>query len=182
MNGADAVRRKHAESGSSTQRDIRNLSQLGDTASTSRVLNLAQISITSSKDPDYRRKPFFRNMQMNKAIVIKHTLRANERECFAVSKRTATKIILPFDSKDLKLGGQSIFVGQIGFDAFIRSFYNTTESAAVDDVAVLRALDELPSLDPLSGARTPWAKRLQAGPMLSAEIAGRRAENARFRQ
>ncbi len=133
---------------SSTNRDVRNLANLGETASTSRVLNLSQIYLTSSRDKDYQLRPFFRDSQMNKAILVKHTLRANERDLFSHNRRTATKIILPFDPLDLKLGGRSIFVNQMGFDRFCRAYFNADDTSTSSDVEILRLLDGLPSLDP----------------------------------
>jgi hypothetical protein len=129
-------------------RDVRNLANLGETASTSRVLNLAQISLTSSRDKEYQLKRFFRDSALNKCILVKHTLRANERELFGRAKRTATKIILPFDVNDLRLGGRSIFVNQVGFDGFCRAFFNIDDIHSNADVVLLRLLDQLPSLDP----------------------------------
>lgn len=129
-------------------RDVRNLANLGETASTSRVLNLSQIYLTASKEKEYQLKPFFRDSQMNKCILVKHTLRANERDLFARNRRTATKIILPFDPLDLKLGGRSILVNQIGFDSFCRAYFHTDDISGNNDVQVLRLLDNLPSLDP----------------------------------
>lgn len=131
-----------------SSRDVRNLANLGETASTSRVLNLAQISLDSARDKEYQLKRFFRDSQLNKCILVKHTLRANERDLFGRSKRTATKIILPFDVSDLKLGGRSIFVNQVGFDAFCRAFFNIDDIHSNSDVQLLRLLDQLPSLDP----------------------------------
>ncbi len=128
--------------------EVRNLASLSDTASTSRVLNLTQIHTSSAKDPGYRVNPFFRNVQLNKAMVVKHTVRPNEREYFARPRRTATKIILPFDGTDLKLGGHAIFVDQIGFDAFAQSYFGEKDIAANQDVQILRCLDDIPSLDP----------------------------------
>lgn len=129
-------------------RDVRNLANLGETASTSRVLNLAAISLTSSRDKEYQLKRFFRDSALNKCLLVKHTLRANERDLFGRSKRTATKIILPFDVNDLRLGGRSIFVNQVGFDAFCRAFFNIDDIHSNPDVILLRLLDQLPSLDP----------------------------------
>lgn len=128
--------------------EVRNLASLSDTASTSRILNLTQIHAASSKDPGYRVSPFFRNVQLNKAMVVKHTVRPNEREYFARPRRTATKIILPFDGSDLKLGGRAIFVDQIGFDAFAVSYFGDKDIASNPDVQILRCLDDIPSLDP----------------------------------
>ena len=131
-----------------SSRDIRSLANLGETAMTSRVLNLAQIYITSGRDEDYARKPFFRDSRLNKAILIKHTLRANEADMFGRQRRTATKIMLPFDPVDLRLGASSIFVGQIGFENFCRSYFGTSDINTDDDIRILRLLDSIPSLDP----------------------------------
>ena len=146
---AFAVMDKNAGPGTTNfNRDVRSLANLGDTASTSRVLNLAQVHATSAREKDYQLKPFFRDSQLNKCILVKHTLRTNERELFTRIRRTATKIILPFDVSDLKLGGRSIMVNQIGFDHFCRTYLNSDEAAAHNDVQVLKLLDLLPSLDP----------------------------------
>lgn len=142
------ARAAYGKSATSNNRETRNLANLGETASTSRVLNLSQISLTSSRDEGYASHPFFRNSTLNRSLLIKHTLRANERDLFAKPKRTATKIILPFDAADLRLGGRSIFVNQIGFDSFARSYFNVENPNASLDVQVLRHLDDIPSLDP----------------------------------
>jgi hypothetical protein len=114
---------------SAPQKEVRSLAALGDTAATSRVLNLGQIFKVSGTDPDYRRRPFFQNGQLNKAIILKHTVRQNEKYLFNRAQRTATKVILPFDSGDLKLGGQSILVGQNGFETFLRQIFNSKDLA-----------------------------------------------------
>ncbi len=130
-----------------SNRDVRSLANLGETASTSRVLNLSAVHVNSAHEKDYQLRPFFRDSQMNKAILVKHTLRANERELFGRYRRTATKIILPFDATDLKLGGRSILVNQVGFDAFCRGYFGDDINANAD-VQILRLLDQLPSVDP----------------------------------
>ena len=130
-----------------SNRDVRSLANLGETASTSRVLNLSAVHVNSAHEKDYQLRPFFRDSQMNKAILVKHTLRANERELFGRYRRTATKIILPFDVTDLKLGGRSILVNQVGFDAFCRGYFGDDINANAD-VQTLRLLDQLPSVDP----------------------------------
>ncbi len=129
-------------------REVRNLANLGSTASTSRVLNLSQIFMTSAREDGYTTQPFFRDSQLNKAILIKHTLRPAERELFGRPRRTATKIILPFDSNDLRLGGRSIFVNQIGYEPFTRAYFNAADPNAHFDLQTLQHLDSIPSLDP----------------------------------
>ena len=148
MNALSMLDSRNSTVTANNNRDVRNLANLGETASTSRVLNLSQIYLTASKEKEYQLKPFFRDSQMNKCILVKHTLRANERDLFARNRRTATKIILPFDPLDLKLGGRSILVNQIGFDSFCRAYFHTDDISGNNDVQVLRLLDNLPSLDP----------------------------------
>lgn len=131
----------------SRDRTFRNLAALQRTASTSRVLNLTAIEATQSEDPDYRRQPFFFNRVLNSCVIIKHRLRSDEAEAFEGFRQTATKIILPFERSDLKLGGRSLFVGQRNWTETLRSACNDTPEMA-RDIDVLQRLDELPSLDP----------------------------------
>ncbi|MCR6658256.1 MAG: hypothetical protein NVV72_02525 [Asticcacaulis sp.] len=138
----------YSKSGGQSARDVRNLANLGETASTSRVLNLSQIFATSGRSAGYAGSPFFRNSQLNKALLVKHTLRPAERELFAHPRRTATKIILPFDASDLRLGGRSIFVNQSGFVNFTRSYFSDENLASNPDLQILQHLDVIPSLDP----------------------------------
>lgn len=138
----------HSKTNNQSARDVRNLVNLGETASTSRVLNLSQIFTISGRTDGYRAQPFFKHSQLNKALVIKHTLRAGERELFASPRRTATKIILPFDAADLRLGGRSIFVNQSGYMSFVKSFFNSADMATNTDLQLLQHIDNIPSLDP----------------------------------
>jgi hypothetical protein len=80
-------------------------------------------------------------------VIVRHRLREQEREAFDRSRFTATKLIIPFERSDLGLGGRSVFVSERGWlDAF-----EELRGEAPDlqrDVAVLEAIDEMPSLDP----------------------------------
>ena len=138
----------YSKTGTPAARDVRNLVNLGETASTSRVLNLSQIFTASGRTPGHAANPFFRNSQLNKALLVKHTLRSDEHELFAGSRRTATKIILPFDASDLRLGGRSIFINQTGYVNFTRSWFNSEDLASNTDLQILQHLDDIPSLDP----------------------------------
>ncbi len=138
----------YTKSGNMSARETRNLANLGETASTSRVLNLSLIHMTSGRSSEYSAQPFFKQALLNKSLIIKHTLRPAERELFGKPRRTATKIILPFDAEDLRLGGRSIFVNQQGFDAFVRNYFGGVDRTANTDLLILQHLDEIPSLDP----------------------------------
>src|SRR6185436_16461772 len=119
----------------SADRAVRRCNALSH-ASSSRVLNLVAIGEANPHPAGHRRAPFFLSPVFNHALVLKHRLRADEVGLFAERKVLATKIIIPFERQELKFGGQSLFVGQKGFEETVR------------DLDVMRMVDAVPSLDP----------------------------------
>lgn len=133
--------------GKSTDRTYRSLRGLEKTASTSRVLNLAALAARNANNPEHEASPFFVAQTLNGSVIVRHRLRDSERESFDRLRYTATKLIIPFERSDLGLGGRSLFVNERGWlDVFeeLRGDYPDFPR----DVAVLEAIDELPSLDP----------------------------------
>ena len=128
-------------------RSYRSLSGLERTASTSRVLNLAAVATQNAGDPEYESSPFFKAATLNGAVIIKHRLRIDEQDIFERSRRITTKVIIPFERTDLSLGGRSLFVGQRGWTELLFQLRGGQDDEA-RDLALLEALDELPSLDP----------------------------------
>lgn len=131
-----------------SDRAIRNLLALQDSASTARVLNLVSIWRNNQNDPDYLAKPFFRNNILNKSIIIKHKLRDHEMDLFQAERSTVTKILVPIDAKDLKIGGRYVFINQKNFDIILQSTFGETFDKDSRDRTVLELLDATPSLDP----------------------------------
>ncbi|HEY3800365.1 MAG TPA: hypothetical protein VGL58_18600 [Caulobacteraceae bacterium] len=129
-------------------RAVRNLAHLEDSASTARVLNLLRVFRRRRGDPAYAQDPFFKNPTLNKALIIKHRLRRHERDLFFDGRATATKVIVPIDGQDLKLGGRSVFVDQINYDMIMETVFGDTWMADAADRELLRIIDKLPSLDP----------------------------------
>ncbi len=130
-----------------SDRLTRSLRALDRTASTSRVLNLLAIETQSGQRPEHREAPLFRNRILNTALVVKHRLRSDDIFLFDEIRPNATKIIIPFERSDLGLGGQSFFVGQRGWVDLLREACNEHTDMA-RDLATLRLIDQLPSLDP----------------------------------
>ncbi|HEV2652074.1 MAG TPA: hypothetical protein VGU69_12500 [Rhizomicrobium sp.] len=128
-------------------RTIRYLSALSG-ASTSRVLNLASIAVANAENPDHRAKPFFTSPVINSSILLKHRVRSDETYLFADERPVATKIIVPFDIKDLRSGGRSFFIDQRGFLDTLRDIGNYGDHSVERDLEVLRITAQLPSLDP----------------------------------
>jgi hypothetical protein len=128
-------------------RSYRSLAGLERTASTSRVLNLAAVATQNAGQAEYENSPFFKAASLNGAVIIKHRLRAEEQHIFDEARRITTKVIIPFERTDLSLGGRSVFVGQRGWQDLLADLRGDQGEEA-RDVALLEALDELPSLDP----------------------------------
>jgi len=128
-------------------RSVRFLSALGG-ASTSRVLNLFRIAADNVDNPEHLEKPLFISPIINKAFLLKHRTRADETYLFASPRAVATKIIIPFDSTDLRAGGRSLFVDQRGYTEALREVGNYKSDALERDLSVLRMLNAVPSLDP----------------------------------
>lgn len=133
--------------GKGSDRTFRSLRGLEKTASTSRVLNLAALSARNAGNVEHEKNPFFVASSLNGAVIVRHRLRDQERESFDRIRYTATKVIIPFERSDLGLGGRSVFVSERGWlDAFEELRGESPDFSR--DVAVLEAIDELPSLDP----------------------------------
>jgi len=133
--------------GKGSDRTFRSLRGLERTASTSRVLNLAALAARNDGNVEHEKNPFFLAASLNGAVIVRHRLRDAERESFDRLRYTATKLIIPFERSDLGLGGRSLFVSETGWlDSFEELRGDFPDFSR--DVAVLEAIDELPSLDP----------------------------------
>ena len=95
--------------------DRRNLSLIRESASTTRILDLAFLEERFGDTEEYRQKPLFSNQHLNSCVIMKHALRASERGIFNGMRMNATKIVFPFAKEDLSLGGESLFVGEPDF-------------------------------------------------------------------
>jgi hypothetical protein len=128
----------------------RNLALIRKSGSTARILNLLVAHERFSATDNYQRAPMFRSKRLNRAIMIKHTLRGSEMDLFDGRRATGTKVIFPFAESDLSLGGSYFFASMRGGDEAMRTFIGDEVSAAdmAYDEETLRALDALPSLDP----------------------------------
>ena len=114
------------------------------------MLNLASVAERFGNAPDYADKPFFRNRRLNRAVILKHTVRADERGLFPRPISTTTKVVLPFAVSDLRLGGASFFVGQQDFAKVIKESVGGYDAPGdfETDIELLNIIDTLPSFDP----------------------------------
>ncbi len=137
-----------------TDRVVRNLEHLRSSASTARVLNLLHVweengdsrADGTLRNPDWAARPIFRTAALNRSLIIKHRLRRNEIDLFPGRRQVATKMVIPIDDEDLKTGGRYVFVNQVGFERMMAEAFGLP--AGHPDLATLRLIDRLPSLDP----------------------------------
>ena len=128
-------------------RSVRFLTALSG-ASTSRVLNLHHIAQSNKNNPEHARRPLFYSAVINASFLIKHRLRADELYQFPSARPIATKLIVPFDLRDLRAGGRSFFIDQPGYLDCLREIGNYGGAPSERDVTVLQLLNNVPSLDP----------------------------------
>lgn len=131
-----------------SSRTVRKLSSLQETAASSRVLNLVATWKQSGPQPQYSHRPLLKNPVLNRSIIVKHQLRANERVYFDDKRLSATKIIIPMDMDNLQTGGYSIFIGERNYEARLRTILGSNGRQNARDREVLSMLDTLPSFDP----------------------------------
>jgi len=128
-------------------RTVRSLTQLRDSASTARTLNLWSVWVKHATEEGYLANRFFASPILNRAIILKHRLRAHEKDCFPADKSLVTKVIIPIDLMDLGAGARSFFINQRGYKEFLSEVTRSPETMGQDDT-MLQLLDGLPSLDP----------------------------------
>lgn len=130
-----------------SDRNFRSLQRLEGNASTSRTLNLHAVWKHSRGEEDYARHPFFTSPVLNRAIILKHRMRRDEADVFWTPRTNGTKVIIPIDPTNLKLGGQYFFVGQKDVDRMLTALGIANEANG-QDLHILNIIDEIPSLDP----------------------------------
>lgn len=130
-------------------RTVRRLSALEQSGSSARVLNLLKIHRDLGLDAMAKMQdPFFENRILNNAIILKHKLRPSERVLFKSPPQSATKILLPIDPVDLRLGARMIFVDQIDFERTMIEGLGDDMKAGGRDRQLLKIINELPTMDP----------------------------------
>jgi len=118
--------------------------------STARVIDLVSIAHRYQDEPAYHDAPMFQNRRLNVSFIVKHTLRAWEREQLGGKRISATKVIIPISDDDLDMGGHSIFVEDPSMSERLAAHLgvNTHAKAFNADIQRLRELATLPSFDP----------------------------------
>ena len=128
--------------------NVRSLVMLHKSGSTSRVLNLLRVYENAQQDNEPIGTPFFSHPVLNRAFVVKHRLRSNEKDIFPDGRLTATKILIPLDFSSLEMGGGYVFIGQPNYLQCLAEAIGGELTRRAKDLQMLEALDKLPSFDP----------------------------------
>lgn len=128
---------------------VRSLALIRANGSTARVLNLAIVYDRFSSEPEHQEQPFFRNAALNRALVLKHVVRPEEEHLLQSRRLNTTKIVFPYSTRELELGGRTLLFHERRFDRVLRDFYDVHDGQKYEaDLATLRVLSALPSFDP----------------------------------
>src|SRR5688572_1346174 len=129
---------------------LRDLSLIRESGSTARVLNLALIFERAGESEDFIERPLFRSARLNRALILKHAVRPHERALFDSPEPHTTKIVFPYSSSELELGGTSVMMGERGFEQALRAAIGDDAESSVyeDDFDLLCILHDAPSFDP----------------------------------
>lgn len=115
-------------------------------SSSARFLNLAALAARLEAAGDREAAPVLVSPRLRGVLVVKERL-APSVGGSASLVRSATKVVLPFARDQLQLGAWSIVVGEDDWQAKL-SAYCGDSGCAASDLATLKLVADLPSLDP----------------------------------
>jgi hypothetical protein len=132
----------------SQDRTLRRLNSLAESGSSARVLNLPWAHSAHQLQPEAMEPPLFKNKLLNRAIILKHRVRAHEFEEAPEGRSVVTKVIIPIDATDLRRGAHWFFYGKRDMDVSLPEMLGPGVERGSQDRQILELLDQLPSLDP----------------------------------
>jgi hypothetical protein len=143
---------------------VQSLRNITARSSSARVLDLHSLALDEGEDPLHREKPMFAHPVLNRTIIVKHHPRPGEFESSSERGAIVTKVIFPFDSSDLDLGGQFLLVDDPELPDLLARHLDWLAIDMKRDLAVLRLLDRLPTLDPFLLHEALTANKLDVAP------------------
>ncbi|MGH6957818.1 MAG: hypothetical protein ACREEW_14225 [Caulobacteraceae bacterium] len=143
---------------------VDSLRSIAARSSSARVLDLVSIEKDAAANPAHRARPLFSHPVLNRTIVVKHHPAPGEVEFGQTSGPIVTKVIFAFDPGDLDLGGQFIVVGDPDLAGQLARHLDYRAADMGRDLAILRLIDRLPTLDPFLLREALLAKKIDAAP------------------
>ena len=127
------------------------------------MLDLHSLALELRDDAAHRERPMFTHPVLNRTIIVKHHPRPGEFE-HAPDHAIVTKVIFPFDPEDLDLGGQFVLVDDPDLAEQLERRLDHGVGDLRRDIAVLRLLDRLPTLDPFLLHEALTAEKIEVAP------------------
>jgi hypothetical protein len=143
---------------------IESLRSIAARSSSSRVLDLHSLALEAASDLDYQTRPLFTHPVLNRTIIVKHHPRPGEFDLDSDRGPIITKVIFPFDPRDLDLGGQFLLVDDPDFLSQLERQLDFADIDMDRDILVLMLLDRLPTLDPFLLRESLAANKLDVAP------------------
>jgi hypothetical protein len=147
-----------------TDSSVHSLRDIAARSSSARVLDLHALALEAGDLPGYADRPMFTHPVLNRTIIAKHHPRLGEFDHRPDRRAVSTKVIFPFDANDLHLGGQFILVDQDDFREQFDRQLDYREGDRTRDLAVLKVIDNLPTLDPFLLREALTASKFDVAP------------------
>ena len=128
------------------------------------MLDLHSLALEAADLPGHAEKPLFTHPVLNRTIIVKHHPRPGEFDYRPDSRPVTTKVIFPFDATDLQLGGQFIVLDHTGYQEQLDRQLDFREGDRSRDLAVLKLIDTLPTLDPFLLREALTANKFDVAP------------------
>jgi hypothetical protein len=143
---------------------IESLRSIIARSSSARVLDLHSLALEAASDLDYQARPLFQHPVLNRTIIVKHHPRPGEFDLDSDRGSIITKVIFPFDPRDLDLGGQFLLVDDPDFLSQLERQLDFADIDMDRDILVLMLLDRLPTLDPFLLREVLAANKVDVAP------------------
>src|ERR1700727_3140563 len=143
---------------------VQSLRSISARSASARVLDLHSLAMDVGDDPDHGARPMFTHPVLNRTLIVKPHPRPGEFEYDDDHGAIVTKVIFPFDPGDLDLGGQFLLVDD---PDLVDQLTRHLDWRGVDmdrDLAMLRLIDRLPTLDPFLLHEAFVANRIDVAP------------------
>ena len=143
---------------------VQSLRHITARASSARVLDLVSLALDEADNPDHRERPLFSHPVLNRTIIVKHHTRPGDFDYRPNRRAVTTKVVFPFDPADLDLGGQFLLADAPDLAEQLSRQLHYADANLANDLAVLRLLETLPTLDPFLLAEALSAERKDVAP------------------
>jgi len=111
-------------------------------------LDLRSLWIRPPRDPDYQARPLFSHPILNRAVIVKFNMAPQDARRDLPRRLGATKLMLPLQTSRGRVMAKCLIIAPHDLDIALQAELDYRAYDLERDMALLRRLDWLPSLDP----------------------------------